>query len=36
MANRAKMANQAVRIFMYVVLPGAVTLMAAIATLALE
>ena len=36
MANRAKIASQALRIIMYVVLPGAVALMAAAATLALE
>jgi hypothetical protein len=36
MVDRAKITGQVVRFIMYVVLPGAVTLMAAIATLAME
>ena len=36
MGNPAKLTGQAVRIMMYVVLPGAVTVMAAVATLAME
>ena len=36
MATREKIAGTTARIIMYVVLPGAVALMAAIATLAME